>query len=57
MSSLKDKIVIVVMIVLCALGGICVNKSLGVMNTKSDLKKQESIMTPSEIQTEALKNE
>jgi hypothetical protein len=57
MSSLKAKIVIVVLIVLCTLGGICVNKSLGVMNTKSDLKKQESIMTPSELQTDALKNE
>ena len=33
------------------------NKSLDVMNTKSDLKKQESIMTPSELQTDALKNE
>ena len=50
MSSLKAKIVIVVLIVLCTLGGICVNKSLGVMN-------QESIMTPSELQTDALKNE
>ncbi|MGE9860752.1 hypothetical protein ACQQ93_12505 [Lachnospiraceae bacterium SGI.256] len=50
MSKMKIKRTIIVMVIVCILGGAGVTKSYNTMQQKNNLKKQEKTMTISTLQ-------